>query len=70
MDLTPIVNAALDRLRQEEGLTEEALAKQLGVEMSTLWRWRTGKHLGKSTRILIPLIIKNSSCKQAAEQAA
>lgn len=69
MDITPIVNAALDRMRREEGLTEEALAKQLGVEMSTLWRWRTGKSLGKSTRILIPLVIKDRSCEPIAEPA-
>ena len=68
MDITPIVNAALDRMRQEQNLTEEALAKELGVESSTLWRWRQGKHLGKSTRILIPLIIKEPP--QVAEQAA
>ncbi len=70
MDVIVIVNAALDRMRQEENLTEEALAKHLGVEASTLWRWRNGKSLGKSTRILIPLVIKDRSCEQAAEQAA
>lgn len=70
MDVIEIVNAALDRMRQEDDLTEEELAKHLGVEASTLWRWRTGKSLGKSTRVLIPLVIANHSCEQAAEQAA
>ena len=68
MDITPIVNAALDRMRREEDLTEEALAKQLGVELSTLWRWRNGKNISKSARILIPLVVKG--CSQPVEQAA
>lgn len=68
MDITPIVNAALDRMRQEEDLTEEALASRLGVEMSTLWRWRNGKSISKSARILIPLVLKGPSLP--VEQAA
>lgn len=69
MDITAIVNATLDRVRQEQNLTEEALARELGVESSTLWRWRQGKNIGKSTRILIPLILQDRT-DQAVEQAA
>jgi transcriptional regulator with XRE-family HTH domain len=66
MKVIEVVNAALDRARQEHGLTDEALARLLGVEASTLWRWRSGK-ISKATRILIPLILCS---KHPADQAA
>lgn len=67
-DITTIVGAALDDLRQQENLTEEQLARRLGVETSTLWRWRNGRHLSKSTRILIPLVANIT--KMSPEKAA
>jgi transcriptional regulator with XRE-family HTH domain len=60
-----VVNAALDRARQAHGLTDEALAEKLGIEASTLWRWRNGK-ISKSIRILVPLIM----CEHKIDQAA
>ena len=62
---TEVVNAALDRARQAHGLTDEALAEKLGIEASTLWRWRKGK-ISKSIRILIPLIMCDHQIDQAA----
>lgn len=52
-----IVNATLDRQRSEHRLTENQLAEHLGVDPTTLWRWRSGKSLGKAAQILIPLLI-------------
>ena len=34
---------ALTKYRQKTGLTLDALASQLSVDKSTLWRWETGK---------------------------
>lgn len=57
-EITTIINAALDRMRDEQSLTESELARACGVDESTLWRWRNGKNLSKSTRILIPLVVQ------------
>lgn len=56
-DTKIIVNATLDRQRNELRLTEGELAERLGVDPVTLWRWRSGKSLGKAAQILIPLVI-------------
>lgn len=69
-EIITVVNAALDRMRDEQKLaTEGELARACGVDESTLWRWRNGKSLSKSTRILIPLILVQSE-QTVIEQAA
>lgn len=67
-DIQQVINAVLDRVRQERNLTDDQLAAELGVEESTIWRWRCGQ-VGKSARILIPLI--TCTCHpNATDQAA
>lgn len=51
-----LINGALDKLRQDQQLTESALATQLGVDASAVYRWRRGTRLGKIGRVLIPLV--------------
>lgn len=35
---------ALRRRREERGLTQIVLARTIGVDSSSLWRWESGKH--------------------------
>ncbi len=51
-----IVNTVLDRIQQQERLNDEALARKLGVDPVTIYRWRKGG-IGKAASILIPLIL-------------
>lgn len=54
-----LVNALLDHLRDEHGLTsDEQLTKILDVSDTQIWRWRDGQ-LGKIGRILLPLVYQH-----------
>lgn len=54
-----LVNTILDTIRQEQGLaSDEALRKYLDVSDLTVYRWRRGE-MGKSARVLIPLIVNH-----------
>jgi ribosome-binding protein aMBF1 (putative translation factor) len=54
-----LLNTILDTIRQEHGLTsDEALRQHLKVSDLTIYRWRRGE-MGKSARVLIPLIVKH-----------
>lgn len=42
----------LKRFRQAKGLTQGALAKELGVRGNTVWRWENGSRLPRRTEML------------------
>jgi transcriptional regulator with XRE-family HTH domain len=58
-EVTTLINEILDRVRQERVLSETGLAEHLNIDPSTLWRWRNGERLCKSTEILLPLAINH-----------
>ena len=62
-DAREIVNSLLDRIQEQERLNDEALARKLGVDPVTIYRWRKGG-IGKAASILIPLV------EQTKQQAA
>lgn len=58
LDLVPLINAALDRVRHERGITnDKALGEALKVSNAAIYYWRQGD-LGKSARVLIPLLLR------------
>ena len=58
-DLIPIINAVLDNVRAERGITNDIdLGKALGASNAAIYYWRSGE-IGKSARILIPLILRH-----------
>jgi len=69
-EITQQVNLALDRLKTAHGLSESALAAQLGVTRAVVWRWRHGR-FSRAFRTIIPRTVLASTPLPAgwAEQA-
>lgn len=60
-ELRPIINALLNKVREEQGLTsDEALSRVLDVSILSIYRWRKG-YISPSARKLIPLALKFAS---------
>jgi hypothetical protein len=53
-DVKVIINRTLDTIKEREKLSETELGPHLGVNQSTIWRWRQGRSLCPAARILIP----------------
>ncbi len=65
------INDILDRIRVEAQVTSDvALAEKLGVTDVTIYRWRKGLQISKSTRVLLPYAVKFCGRKANAEPAA
>lgn len=60
--LNEIINAALDRYRQEKQYPNDTeLARDLKVTQKTVSQWRNDKGLCKAARALIPLVYEQLS---------
>jgi len=59
----------LTQERESRGLTWLKLAEELGVNYSTLSRWRRGKALGPAAELL-PLTLKHCPCQHAEPEPA
>jgi hypothetical protein len=56
-----VINALLDAERSRHGLSDDnALALHLNVARKTLARWRAATNLGKTTPILLQLLIDHA----------
>ncbi len=65
------INDILDRIRAEAQVTSDvALAERLGVTDVTIYRWRKGLQIAKSTRVLLPYAVKYCAGQAGAESAA
>lgn len=47
----------IKQLRVENNLTQESLARQLGVSVSTICRWERGKYVNPTSKNLIDLCL-------------
>lgn len=62
---TPVIDVAA--LRARLGLTQAELARRLGVDTQTVWRWEAGMHQPKdrkARRVLARLAEKNAKEKE------
>jgi DNA-binding transcriptional regulator YiaG len=41
--VAPVTAQELRRLRKKAGLTQGALARKVGVQMNSVWRWEAGR---------------------------
>lgn len=63
------INMSLDREREVQSLANDReLARHLGISPKTLSFWRHGKHLPKSTLIIVRLLIHVQGDESKADQ--
>jgi len=56
METKSILNKALNLYAEKTGFSDAQMAKKLGINTTTIWRWRRGERLGKALPILLPIL--------------